>query len=63
MDNIISTVTSFHFDAPGTCMLFILSNNKWTICFIGNYIRIFEFQTYDVTLTLLLQGKEVSFVL
>lgn len=59
----ISTVTSFHFDASGTCIWFILSDNKWTIFFIGYYTCTFEFQTYDVTLTLLLQGKEVSFVL
>lgn len=31
--------------------------------FIGYYTCTFMFQTYDVTLTLLLQGKEVSFVL
>ena len=46
--------------ASDTCIWFILSNNRWTIFFIDNYKCTFEFQTYDVTLTLHLQEKEVS---
>ena len=64
---------SFHFDASDTCICFFLSIMHLThayglfyliidgqFFFIDNYKCTFEFQTYDVTLTLHLQEKEVS---